>query len=123
MLLKAFSFLLRWSGLLCVPGGLLWALSPLGVYLSDLSPETASKFGGSVDAGALVEKVKPGSPADEAGLRRGDVVTAVGPQEIRTSGDLISALRDYQPGDTVGLKVHRNGQESQVRVTLAESPQ
>jgi serine protease Do len=95
----------------------------LGVYLSDLTPETASKFGGSVDAGALVEKVKPGSPADEAGLRRGDVVTAVGPQEIRSSGDLISALRDYQPGDTVGLKVHRNGQESQVRVTLAESPQ
>jgi S1-C subfamily serine protease len=95
----------------------------LGVYLSDLTPETASKFGSSVDAGALVEKVEPGSPADTAGVQRGDVVTAVGPEEIRSSGDLISALRDYQPGDTVGLKILRNGEENQVRVNLAESPQ
>ena len=95
----------------------------LGVYLSDLTPETASKFGSSVDAGALVEKVEPGSPADTAGVQRGDVVTAVGPEEIRSSGDLISALRDYQPGDTVGLKILKNGEENQVRVNLAESPQ
>jgi serine protease Do len=95
----------------------------LGVYLSDLTPETASKFGSSVDAGALVEKVEPGSPADTAGVQRGDVVTAVGPEEIRSSGDLISVLRDYQPGDTVGLKILRNGEENQVRVNLAESPQ
>ena len=94
----------------------------LGVYLSDLTPETASKFGSSVDAGALVEKVEPGGPADAAGVRRGDVVTAVGPEEIRSSGDLISALRDYQPGDTVGLTILRNGEESKVRVDLAESP-
>jgi serine protease Do len=95
----------------------------LGVYLSDLTPETASKFGSSVDAGALVEKVEPGSPADAAGVQRGDVVTAVGAEEIRTSGDLLSALRDYQPGDTVGLKILRNGEENQLRVNLAESPQ
>jgi serine protease Do len=95
----------------------------LGVYLSDLTPETASKFGSSVDAGALVEKVEPGSPADAAGVQRGDVVTAVGPEEIRTSGDLLSALRDYQPGDSAGLKILRNGEENQLRVNLAESPQ
>ncbi len=44
MLLKAFSFLLRWSGLLCVPGGVLWALSPLGVYLSELRFHTPNVF-------------------------------------------------------------------------------
>jgi len=43
-LLKAFSFLLRWSGLLCVPGGVLWALSPLGVYLSELRFHTPNVF-------------------------------------------------------------------------------
>jgi hypothetical protein len=43
-LLKAFSFLLRWMGLLCVPGGVLWALSPLGVYLSELRFHTPNVF-------------------------------------------------------------------------------
>jgi S1-C subfamily serine protease len=94
----------------------------LGVYLSDLTPETASKFGSSVDAGALVEKVKPGSPAAAAGIRRGDVVTALGPEEIRTSGDLISALRDYQPGDEVKLTVLRNDEKVTLKANLAESP-
>ncbi len=94
----------------------------LGVYLSDLTPETASKFGSSVDAGALVEKVEPGGPADAAGVRRGDVVIAAGPEEIRSSGDLISALRNYTPGDTVGLKILRDGEKITLRVDLAESP-
>jgi serine protease Do len=94
----------------------------LGVYLSDLTPETASKFGSSVDAGALVEKVEPGSPADTAGVQRGDVVTAVGPEDVRSSGDLISALRDYQPGDTVRLTVLRNDEKVTLQANLAESP-
>jgi len=95
----------------------------LGVYLSDLTPETASKFGSPVDSGALVEKVEPGGPADSAGVQRGDVVTSVGSEEIRSSGDLISALRNYQPGDAVDLTVLRDGEKSQLRATLAESPQ
>ena len=95
----------------------------LGVYLSDLTPETASKFGSTVNAGALVEKVEPGSPADAAGIHRGDVVTAVGPEEIRSSGDLISALRDYQPGDTVKVTVLRNDEKVTLQTNLAENPQ
>jgi O-antigen/teichoic acid export membrane protein len=43
-LLKTFSFLLRWAGLLCVPGGVLWALSPLGVHLSELRFHTPNVF-------------------------------------------------------------------------------
>ena len=94
----------------------------LGVYLSDLTQETASKFGSSVDSGALVEKVTPGGPAADAGIQRGDVIVAAGSQEISSSGDVISALRHYQPGDTVSLTVLDNGQKSQVQVRLAESP-
>ncbi|CAN5746110.1 hypothetical protein BH18ACT11_BH18ACT11_25640 [soil metagenome] len=94
----------------------------LGVYLSDLTQETASKFGSPVDSGALVEKVTPGGPADDAGIRRGDIVIAAGSQEINSSGDVISALRTYQPGDTVGLTLLENGQKRQVQVTLDESP-
>src|SRR5215210_7726311 len=95
----------------------------LGVYLSDLTEETADKFGSPVDSGALVEKVEPGGPADAAGIQRGDVVIAAGSEDVRSSGDLISALRDYQPGDTVDLTVLRNGDKSRIQVNLAESPQ
>src|SRR5215208_5848556 len=95
----------------------------LGVYLSDLTQETASKFGSAVDSGALVEKVEPGGPADDAGIRRGDVVIAAGPEDVRSLGDLVSALRNYQPGDTVDLTILRNGEKSNLQVNLAESPQ
>jgi len=95
----------------------------LGVYLSDLTQETARKFGSPVDSGALVEQVEPGGPADNAGVRRGDVVTAAGKEEVQSSGDLISALRNYQPGDTVRLTVLRDGQQENIQVNLAESPQ
>jgi serine protease Do len=95
----------------------------LGVYLSDLTPETARSFGSSVETGALVEKVASGGPADQAGIRRGDIVIAVGNDEVQSSGDLISALRNYQPGDTVQLTVLRDGQKEELQVNLAESPQ
>ena len=95
----------------------------LGVYLSDLTQETAKRFGSSADMGALIEKVEPGGPADQAGIRRGDIVIAAGNDEVQSSGDLISALRDYQPGDTVELTVLRNGQKDGLQVNLAESPQ
>ncbi len=95
----------------------------LGVYLSDLTRETASKFGSSVDTGALIEQVEPDGPAEQAGIRRGDIVIAAGKDEVQSSGDLISALRNYQPGDTVELTIVRDGQQEGLQVSLAESPQ
>jgi S1-C subfamily serine protease len=95
----------------------------VGVYLSDLTQQTASKFGSPVDSGALIEEVEPGSPADDAGIHRGDIVTAAGSEEVRSSGDLLSALRDYMPGDTVELKVLRNGEKTTLQVNLAERTQ
>jgi serine protease Do len=92
----------------------------VGVYLSDLTQQTASKFGSPVDSGALIEEVEPGGPADDAGIHRGDIVTAAGSEEVRSSGDLLSALRDYMPGDTVELKVLRNGKKTTLQVNLAE---
>jgi S1-C subfamily serine protease len=92
----------------------------LGVYLSDLTQETASRFKNPVDSGALIEKVEPGSPADDAGIQRGDIVTAAGSEEVRSSGDLLSALRAYMPGDKVRLTILRNGEETTLQANLAE---
>jgi serine protease Do len=92
----------------------------LGVFTTDLSPEDASRFDLPVDSGALVEQVVPGSAAADAGVRKGDIITALGDAKVESYGDLLGALRDYQPGDTVTLTVFRNGDKTNLEVTLGE---
>lgn len=92
----------------------------LGIRTSDLSPEDAERFGLTVDSGALVESVEPGSAAQEAGVRRGDIITALDDSPVESSGDVLGALRDYQPGDTAELTVFRGGDERTLTVTLDE---
>jgi serine protease Do len=94
----------------------------LGVRTTDLSPEDAQRFNIPVESGAIVEGVEPGSGADTAGVRRGDIIVALGDASIQNSGDLVGALRDYQPGDTVELTVVRNGDKQTLDVTLGERP-
>jgi S1-C subfamily serine protease len=95
----------------------------LGIFTTDLSPEDAERFDLPVDSGAIVREVEPGSAADRAGVISGDIIVALGDAPIEGSGDLLGALRDYQPGDTVDLTVVRNGDEQTLEVTLGERPQ
>ena len=95
----------------------------LGVGTIPLTPEVAEQFGLSVESGELVDSVRPGSGAEEAGVRRGDVITAIGGEEVASYGDLLGTLRDYQPGDTVGLTVVRDDEERTLDVTLGERPE
>jgi putative serine protease PepD len=67
--------------------------------------------------------VGPGTPADEAGLRAEDIIVGLNDTPIESSGDLLGALRDYQPGDTVELTVVRDDDEQTFDVTLAERPE
>ena len=94
----------------------------LGVVTTDLSPEDAERFGLPVESGAIVGQVEPGSGADAAGVRRGDIIVRLGDKPIENAGDLFGALRDYQPGDTVELTVVRDGEELTLDVTLGERP-
>jgi serine protease Do len=95
----------------------------LGVSLADLTPEVAQQFGISVSSGALVANVESGGPADTAGVKSKDVITALGSTTIKDSGDLIAALRDYKPGDTVTLTVDRNGDNQNIDVKLGDRGQ
>ena len=98
----------------------------LGVRgLRDLTPDIARQFELSVESGAIFAEVVPGGPADDAGLRSGDVITALGSAEISDSGDLLAALRGYRPGDDVTLTVVREGRDNEesVEVELGELPQ
>src|SRR5829696_8330359 len=92
----------------------------LGVITTDLSPEDARKFDLPVDSGALVEQVVPRSAAARAGVRKGDIITALDDARVESYGDLLGALRDYRPGDRVSLTVFRDGDETELPIMLGE---
>lgn len=68
--------------------------------------------------GARIEEVSPGSPAASAGLRKGDVISAINGQTVTDNASLIVAIRAQLPGDTVELTVVRDGDERTVEVEL-----
>lgn len=73
--------------------------------------------------GALIIKVEPDSPADHAGLKVGDVITAVDDQKVTPENDLAEILADYKPNEQVTLSVQSPGEETrEIIVTLGENP-
>ena len=68
--------------------------------------------------GAKIEEVADGTPADEGGLRTGDVVVAVDGERVTDGIALIVAIRSHQPGETVEFTVDRKGDERTVRIKL-----
>jgi len=73
-------------------------------------------------AGAYIATVTARGPADQAGLRAGDVVVAAEDQDIRNFEDLLTFIAFRQPGDEITLTIVRDGQEQQVQLTLGERP-
>ena len=95
----------------------------LGISTTDLSQEVARQFDIQAESGALVAEIAEEGPASRAGLQRGEVVTAIEDNRIQNSGDLLGALREYQPGQQVRLTLTSEGEERQVEVRLGERPE
>jgi len=72
--------------------------------------------------GAEVQEVIPGSPAEEAGLRAGDLIRKVDGRAVNSSHPLADVLSAYRPGDRVVLTVEREGREIEIPVTLGRRP-
>jgi len=68
--------------------------------------------------GALVAETVQGSPAEKAGLKRGDAIVAVDGQPIREPRDLSRRIAALEPGKTVALTVLRNGKERTVTIEI-----
>jgi putative serine protease PepD len=71
--------------------------------------------------GALVQEVLAGAPAASAGIRPGDLITAVDKTSVHSVDELIIAIREHKVGQTVTLTYYRNGQKQTARVTLEDN--
>ena len=94
----------------------------LGVQSQTLTPDIADQLGFSVERGAVIANIVPGSPADKAGLRRLDVVTRFGDTEVESAEELVRAVRSKEPGAKVELTVFRGDEERKLTVTLESRP-
>lgn len=92
----------------------------VGIYFSSTYDEKTLKSMG-YPAGAVVEKVVEDAPAYNAGIRRADIITAVGDTKIKSVDDFNTALNKYQPGVSVKITVYRNSRYYQTSVTLGDS--
>jgi len=96
----------------------------LGVQLGDVDAETRPFLGlpDDLTEGAALIEVIEGSPAARAGLRKGDVVTALAGQPVRNVQDLIAAVRARRPGAEIAYVVRRGSGTIEGRLTLGTMP-
>ncbi|MBI3450669.1 MAG: DegQ family serine endoprotease [Acidobacteria bacterium] len=94
----------------------------VGMTIQDLTPELAEGLGLPGKEGALVSAVQPGAPAAEAGLKRGDAITAVDAQGVKNNSDLRNRVAATAPGTKVRLGAYRDGEARTFTVTLGELP-
>lgn len=96
----------------------------LGIYGIQITPDAAKEYNLPVTAGTYLynsssySAVIKDSPADKAGLKNKDIVTAVNGVKIGSAGSLSSLLGEYKPGDIVQLTIIREGHEIAINVTL-----
>jgi serine protease Do len=94
----------------------------LGVMIQNLTPDLAKAFKLDRTTGALVGDVSPGSPADKAGLKSGDVITQFNGRPIQDASQLKLRVAESAPGSTAQLGVSRNGENKTFDVTLGSMP-
>ncbi|MGB7995170.1 MAG: Do family serine endopeptidase [Photobacterium halotolerans] len=93
----------------------------LGVQGGELTSELAEAFGYETNHGAFVNQVMPGSAAEKAGLKAGDIIVSVNDKEIRTFSELRAKIATLGAGKDVDLGVLRDGKEKEFNVTLQEA--
>jgi len=95
----------------------------LGINWQAIDPDIANAYGLPVQWGVYITRIDSGSPAEKAGLRRGDIITQVGAIPLDATHAYNNALFNYAPGQTIPIKIDRSGSTLQVTVTLGQSQQ
>jgi len=93
----------------------------MGITMQDLTPDLAAYFNLDITEGVIINTVVSGAPADQAGLRRGDIILSLDGTRISSSEQLQSIVRGHQAGDAVEIIVSRDGAEKNFVVKLEAS--
>lgn len=94
----------------------------LGVGIQEVTKELAASFKLEKPTGALVAGVEPGSPADKAGLQRGDVILKFDGKPVESADELPRLVAASKPGSAATLEVWRQGASRTVNITVGEFP-
>ena len=107
----------------------------LGITGTDVGPNLVKLWNLKIDSGVLIFDFTETSPAREAGLREtisrpgkndfviGDIITGINGEKIGSNSDLLNTLLKYRPGDTVSVKVYRDGDFLTFSIKLGERPE
>ncbi len=94
----------------------------LGVLINGLNAEGARRLGLPNNRGALITDVQPGSPADRAGLKSGDVIVKLGERDVTDPAALRNVTASMDVGATVPVTFYRKGEKQSLPVTIDELP-
>src|SRR5438105_4695553 len=94
----------------------------LGVFLADLNETRAKELKLTETRGAVVGKVKEGSPAEKAGLSENDVILSYNGQRVESKAALNRLLIETPPGRSVPIGISRDGKLQNIQVTIGERP-
>ena len=94
----------------------------IGVASMKVTPQLARYFGLPASEGALIANVEPYSPADDAGLRRGDIIEGIDGSRVEDPSQIASHVRKRHVNDQLTLTVNRYGRQLQVPIQVDERP-
>jgi S1-C subfamily serine protease len=94
----------------------------IGVQGQTVSTEIASRYGLPVSEGAYISRVVSGSPANDAGIKDGDIVVAAEGRQVKSMDDLIGAIRRKNVGGRISLTFYQGGDKKAADVTVEEKP-
>jgi membrane-associated protease RseP (regulator of RpoE activity) len=96
--------------------------SRLGVQLQDMTPELRAFLHAPKDRGVLIVRVNEGSPAEQAGLRVGDVIVAIGGEPARATPEIVRAVLRAEKDAKLALEIVRDGKSHALTAALAGEP-
>ena len=92
----------------------------LGVQIQPIGEDIAENLGLKSASGAMVDKVMPGTPAADAGLKTGDVITKLNGQKVEDAADLTRQIGEMKPGAAIELTYMRDGAEKTAQAKLGD---
>ena len=94
----------------------------LGITVAEVTPDVAEAWGMKEERGALVQSVSAGLPAAEAGVQKGDIITAIDGKPVGSSEEVVRMVSAKDPGSKVRLTVFRAGREMTLTANLGDRP-